>query len=514
MKTKPLSPRLWSWIATAIAAVIAAAVRLTGLGNLKGIVFDETYYVRDAYSLWHLGYEGTWAEGSDAAFSAGDFSGLMRDPSFVVHPPLGKWLIGAGMELLGPANPAGWRIAVAVAGIACVVLTCRIAWQLFRNPLLVGAAGLFVALDGVAIVMSRTGLLDGILAFFILLAFWCTIRGLQTLGFPVAAPRPPLAEAWPTWSRSTAWWLIGAGVAAGCACAVKWSGLYVLAGLGLFVATWELARFMRAARTVPDNGPSPTVGWMLSVGKAFLAMVPTALIAYVASWAGWFTHPNAWGHTQSGPWGAVKDFAAYHAQVLEFHEGVTSEHPYASTPLSWIVQGEPTLFAWERQDGDMVRILDALGNPALWWLAVPALIAMVWAVARHRDWACGIVLLGYAVTWLPWLAFPNRTVFTFYTVVMVPFVALCLAWAVCRVAGLPIGWAFRGVPRPSLIDEDAATAVSRTASPDAVVVLRWTAAAFAVLLVVAAAAYFMPLWTAIEVPSGVWGSRTWLPSWK
>ena len=35
--------------------------------------------------------------------------------SFVVHPPLGKWLIGAGMALFGADSSFGWRITTALA---------------------------------------------------------------------------------------------------------------------------------------------------------------------------------------------------------------------------------------------------------------------------------------------------------------------------------------------------------------------------------------------------------------
>ena len=64
------------WVATAIATLIAALIRLPGLGNVRTLIFDETYYVKDAWSLLTLGYEGTWAKDADTAFTNGDVSGL------------------------------------------------------------------------------------------------------------------------------------------------------------------------------------------------------------------------------------------------------------------------------------------------------------------------------------------------------------------------------------------------------------------------------------------------------
>ena len=43
------------WIATLVTTLLAALIRLPGLGTIKTLVFDETYYVKDAYSLMTLG---------------------------------------------------------------------------------------------------------------------------------------------------------------------------------------------------------------------------------------------------------------------------------------------------------------------------------------------------------------------------------------------------------------------------------------------------------------------------
>src|SRR5690606_31506082 len=88
--------------------------------------------------------------------------------SFVVHPPLGKWIIALGMALLGPDSPWGWRITTALAGIVLVALTMLAAHLLFRSTPLTLMAGGLIAVDGNAIVMSRVALLDTHLAVFAL----------------------------------------------------------------------------------------------------------------------------------------------------------------------------------------------------------------------------------------------------------------------------------------------------------------------------------------------------------
>ena len=130
--TQRLSTPAAGWVATAIATLVAALIRLPGLGNVRTLIFDETYYVKDAWSLLTLGYEGTWAKDVDTAFANGDTSGLSAVGGYPVHPPTGKWLIAMGMKVFGQANPVGWRIAAAICGIITVFLLCRLAQNLFR----------------------------------------------------------------------------------------------------------------------------------------------------------------------------------------------------------------------------------------------------------------------------------------------------------------------------------------------------------------------------------------------
>ena len=245
------------WAATLITTAIAALIRLTHLDNVPRLVFDETYYVKDAWSLIELGYEGTWPADYDASFAAGDTSGLSANASYPVHPPTGKWIIGWGMRLLGQSDPVGWRIMGAICGVITVFLLCRLAQNLFRSPAITALAGAFVATDGIAIVMSRTAILDGFLAMFSLAAFLAVVKDQQDararLGARLAAwegmgaprrgwpdlraylsPRIPCPASWRVGPASGPRpWLLAAGVLAGLASSVKWSGVYVLAVLGI-----------------------------------------------------------------------------------------------------------------------------------------------------------------------------------------------------------------------------------------------------------------------------------------
>ena len=512
------------WVATAIATILAAAIRLPGLDNVRTLIFDETYYVKDAWSLLTLGYEGTWAKDVDAAFAAGDVSGLSTVGGYPVHPPTGKWLIALGMKIFGQADPVGWRIAAAICGIITVFLLCRLAQNLFRTPALTLLAGLFLATDGMAIVMSRTSILDGFLTMFALAAFLCVVKDQETsrprllaklrewdgLGAPrqgwpslraylTRQDRRPFAIGPNAGNRP---WLLAAGVLAGLASSVKWSGIYALAFLGLFVALREVTCRWRAGH------PSPIRGALLAdIWWAFILMVPTAILTYIASWFGWFAHPAAHGHGRSGiPGfaGSLADLWLYHKEMWTFHNGLSTPHTYQSNPYTWLAQYRATSFHWangpevtgcasEKCATDVV----ALGNPLLWWIGIGALIIVLWATVRYRNWRTGVITLGYIALYVPWLAYAHRTIFTFYTVAFAPFVALAVAWLIAVLAG----WV--------TADDQPLTAPL----PRRTELTGWVLAAVLTIMILACAAYFMPLWRADVVDYSFWRAHMWLPSW-
>ena len=512
------------WVATAIATILAAVIRLPGLDNVRTLIFDETYYVKDAWSLLTLGYEGTWAKDVDAAFAAGDVSGLSTVGGYPVHPPTGKWLIALGMKIFGQADPVGWRIAAAICGIITVFLLCRLAQNLFRTPALTLLAGLFLATDGMAIVMSRTSILDGFLTMFALAAFLCVVKdqeasrprllaklrewdglGAPRQGWPdlrtylTRQDRRPFAIGPNAGNRP---WLLAAGVLAGLSCSVKWSGIYALAFLGLFVALREVTCRWSAGH------PSPIRGALLAdIWWAFILMVPTAILTYIASWFGWFAHPAAHGHGRSGiPGfaGSLADLWLYHKEMWTFHNGLSTPHTYQSSPYTWLAQYRATSFHWANgpevtgcTSGTCATDIVALGNPLLWWIGIGALIVVLWATVRYRNWRTGVITLGYIALYVPWLAYAHRTIFTFYTVAFAPFVALAVAWLIAILAG----WV--------TADGQPLTAPL----PRRTELTGWVLAAVLTIMILACAAYFMPLWRADVMDYSFWRAHMWLPSW-
>lgn len=454
--THPRARRI-GWIITAVMGLLAAFTRFFHLSHPKELIFDETYYVKDSYSLLHHGFEAKWAENVDGAFVTGDYSGL--DPtqaSYVVHPPLGKWILAFGQWIFGSDNGMGWRFSTALLGVLAVMLVVRIALRLFRSPMLAGLAGFAMALDGMGIVMSRTGLLDNVLAFFILVGFWAVLRDREhsraRLAHAVAhgylTHDGKTQDVWGPhlWYRP---WLLVAAIAFGASMGVKWSGIYAVAIFGILVFIWG----MMARRAV---------GARLFVGAgvfregvpAFIQLVPLAFVTYIASWFSWFTSSNAWDRQWAKTanlnelpisWApdVVNSFLHYHMAMWDFHNGLSTPHPYQSQAWAWIVQARPVSFYW-KDGSDMAgdcsgsacaQTITSIGNIAVWWLGVIALLFVIVLGIRRADWRAGAIGAGYVALWLPWFIYSGRTIFQFYAIVFLPFVVLALVWAVGAVTG-------------------------------------------------------------------------------
>src|SRR5699024_1642313 len=109
LRTMDLPASRVAWAGALAIFALALVLRLWGLGSIGELIFDETYYVKDGYTITQEGVEMSWPDDHDPVFVSGDVDSYEDSGAYVVHPPLGKWIIGAGMALLGPDNPWGWR---------------------------------------------------------------------------------------------------------------------------------------------------------------------------------------------------------------------------------------------------------------------------------------------------------------------------------------------------------------------------------------------------------------------
>lgn len=102
---KALAERIarWSgWGGPLLVTLMAGVMRFWHLGSPKAVIFDETYYAKDAWALVHRGFEVNWdKDANDLILSTNGHVPIPTDAAYVVHPPVGKYVIGLGELLFG-----------------------------------------------------------------------------------------------------------------------------------------------------------------------------------------------------------------------------------------------------------------------------------------------------------------------------------------------------------------------------------------------------------------------------
>lgn len=419
-------------LAPIIIAIASLALRLVNLATPKGFVFDEVYYVNGARDFLKYGVE-----------VAGN------KPEFIVHPPVGKWLIASGIKIFGD-NEFGWRFATAIVGTLLILLFARLVHVLFYSPLLTAMAAGLMAMDGLVLVHSRTALLDLFLTFFVLLAVYL-------------------------WHRQRHWF---AGISIGIALGTKWSALYFL----ILIACISLYRVFTSYSGRELLKPA-------IFKTAQYGLLPIAI--YISTWSGWFISDRGWDRQWSS--NVFASWWHYHVEMLGFHTGLTEKHSYQANPWSWMLMGRPTSFFYDSPQGcsskNCAQEVLALGTPILWWVGTIA-VAVVFGFwlrsifGRKSDNALNIVLLGISAGYLPWFFFQQRTVFTFYAIIFEPFILLAIIYCA-----------------KLLLDSSITPGVSAALIASLYVII------FLNFL------YFIPLFTGEVINYDAWFQRMWLNSW-
>lgn len=505
----PARMKAWYWGGPLLVTLLGAILRLWDLGSPHSLVFDETFYVKDADTLMHLGYESGWEAGADESFAAGKPVPFTTMGSYVAHPPLGKWMIAGGIAIFGPGSSFGWRISGVAVGVIAIFVIAMIARTLTKSTLLATIAGGLFAIDGHAIVMSRAALLDNFVMFFTLLAFWAILLDRNQSANRLALWMSRREQSgrsieWgpALWSRP---WLITAGVLFGAASAVKWSGLYFLAAFAVYTLIVDAAARRNAGVVFWASGTA-----FKQAPVTFLLTVPVAVATYLVSWTGWFVTKggyyrdwaddpdNALKGTFSWIPHSVQSFWHYQSSVYDFHVNEHAVHAYAANPLTWLFMIRPTAFYYvgtaQGKDGctfdtGCASYITSIANPVIWYAAVFAAFYLVYRLVKYRDWQVGLILTGLAAGYLPWMLYLTRTVFQFYTIVFEPYLILGLVFTVGIILGK------RGDPPERRISGIRLIVIFVIAS---------------VLLT----AFFYPVWTGASIPTWFAQLHYWLPGWR
>ena len=518
-----LTPDRLRWLLPLVVITFAACLRFAYLPHPERIYFDETYYAENAAQLLDYGVETSPRIASDPSQGV--------DPSFVVHPPVGKWLIAAGVAAFGD-DALGWRFSSAVAGTLFVAATYFIALRLFRRRGVAALTAFLLSIEGLALTMSRISMLDIFLALFVALGVWALlidrdhrwalVAGTESLPDEGTVARlhaartvtgdrdPPFGSdahasdgaaapdrsagvrlrRLPRMPRTYVWL---AGVALGLALATKVSALLAIAAAGPYLLCSELA-WRRALTGTWWRQPWRLVG----LGVGALLVVPA--VAYVVSYASWFanyerTRPGAEAcsveRCDVGPVDMARGWIGEQQDILRFHRDLEVTHDYRAPAIWWPLTRRPVVYYYEScldsrepdracdvPPGTLEEII-GLGNPAIWWTALAVYPFLLYAAVRRRDRVAATIAVFLLGQYLPWLG-PARPLFFFYALPIVPFVVLTLGWA-------------------------AALLLSRRG-------VRWVPIGAASLALVAFI-WWAPVYYGMQLSESAWRMRMWFNSW-
>ncbi len=334
----------------ALAIMILGGVVLRGfhLGFPERFTFDEHHFIPNARHY------------------------LVGEADDNDHPPLGKLFIAVSILLFGD-NPTGWRAASLILGLQTLVVAAALAYELFEDRRAAWFAAAFFAADGFFLAYSRTALLDGGLACFVL---WSVLAA--------ATAR--------TWRG-----VVVSAVFVGLAASIKWNG-----GLAVLPAVLTILVLRRAPRwTILLFAVAPVVHLGL-----WLATLP--LTGRAATLAVLF--------------GVLRGDLRHHVELGKL------TNPLASPWFSWLVLWHPIVV--KLADRGLSKFYaSSAGNPLFFASVTAAMLASIvggvaFAVnAKVRDrvralvpamFARAIVILagGWLALLAPWMV--ARGTYTFW----------------------------------------------------------------------------------------------------
>ena len=214
-----------------------------------------------------------------------------------------------------------------------------------------------------------------------------------------------------------------AGICFGLGVASKWTSVYAGAGLAVIFAVYMIKRFMEYHRYNSENYVRNTVKTLLWC-VLFFVIIPIGI--YILSYLPYaFVEPN--GFTFENIWRIQVNMFNYHSELV-------AEHPFSSHWYEWPLMTKPIWYHITRLPGERIMTISAFGNPAIWWVGIPAVATAAYYVITDRKNAqlpC-LLLIGYVAQYLPW-ALIGRVVFIYHYFSSVPFVILIITYTLKKI---------------------------------------------------------------------------------
>lgn len=355
-------------------------------------IFDEIYHARTAYEYLNdmYSYENT-------------------------HPPLGKILIAAGIQLFG-MNPFGWRFVGTLFGVLMIPVFYLLARRLVRDQKVIAClATILFTFDFMHFTQTRIATIDVFVTFFNLLSFYFMAVYLST---------EPYTSKW--WKQLLPLGL--SGVSMGLAIASKWTGIYSACGLAVvfFVSVgFRIREYVIAKKDIEGEFDGISCrricetfwGYLWKTGLFCVgAFILVPALIYLLSYL-----PFEDGVTE----GLLPKLIRNQQTMWNYHRNLEATHYYSSSWYQWPVIYKPILYYSRQAGSNLVEGISAMGNPLVWWVGIGAFVSMVYRVFSYKDKSAAFLLIAFLAQFLPWVLV-SRLTFIYHYFPSVPFLTLMI----------------------------------------------------------------------------------------
>ncbi|HEV3231839.1 MAG TPA: phospholipid carrier-dependent glycosyltransferase [Candidatus Dormibacteraeota bacterium] len=504
-------------------------VRAWGLGHPyqspNGYIFDEVYFAQDAckdlVGIDYLDPEpplsklfiaagmvvgGTWLHYDQNAPTGADSPKLKPCESQGTLPGFGTW---------------GWRLTSLVLGTLLIPLIYLLARRLWLDRFFATAAAILMGFDGMSFVQSRIAMIDVVAIFLLLLTCLAFFRHRA--------------------ARSDREWYVSGivlGLMIGVSVSAKWITLsawgtflvFLVGGAGLrglrFSIPGTTWTWGGTAVTQPRHGPVEQVWRYLYYVAVFVVLPP---IVYFLSWFRYVTYPHSvpkpgggsfpttvpamtlakvgpvWLPTSFHPVNWFNQIVQHDWWAYDYHHTLTATHTYGSAWYSWPFMLRPVAYYYQDNLGCVAGAVARaagqtgcvplraevfnLGNPAIWWVAIAAVIYCAVVAVRERSYPAAFIVLAFLAAWVPFSGV-SRVLFLYHMFGALPFMMLAVAFMLARLRRLRLHVQVGSLRLPAISGNHLAQAYLG--------------------LVLLTFVFFYPLWTGLPISGDSWNQRIWL----
>lgn len=366
---------------------------------MSGTYFDEVHYTRHIYEMKNglYTYENT-------------------------HPQLGKEIMAIGTFIFG-MNPFGWRFSGTVCGIIMIFAMYVFAKKFFDDTKLATLTTVVFSADFMHFVQSRIATIDVYAVMFIMLSFifiyeYCQLNFYDT----------PL--------RKTYRPLFLCGLFAGFAIASKWIGVYSAAGIAVLIFVQFAYRYREYSMALHRFEGEMTGGSDFDIVKVFnrrlLKTIGWCVLVFIVIPLIFYTLTYIPFNDGVEGRGLIEKMIEAQKTMFNYHTNMRETHSYSSEWYQWPVMVKPILYVLEPVTETTRRDICLLGNPAIWWLGIPASLYMIYLWFNERDRKAGFLMVGYLAQFLPWILVERYT-FIYHYFASVPFVTVICMYALVKI---------------------------------------------------------------------------------